>query len=149
MQLVPIGYERTDLEALLKQLRHAGVQTVIDVRELPLSRKRGFSKKALGSALEREGIHYEHMRCLGAPKSLRKALHSGGSWAAYKEGYQTVLIRNKEILSELADRAAEDEVMALLCFERDANRCHRSLVANAVSEISGRLTIQHLQVSVF
>ena len=48
-------------------LADAGVERLIDVRELPISRRRGFAKTALGEALAAEGVEYLHMRSLGNP----------------------------------------------------------------------------------
>src|SRR3546814_18177557 len=45
--LYTIGYAGQTLEGFLRRLKQVGVLTVVDVRELPLSRKSGFSKRAL------------------------------------------------------------------------------------------------------
>jgi uncharacterized protein (DUF488 family) len=63
--LYTIGYEGQTVEAFLQRLLAQGVLALIDVRELPLSRKPGFSKNALASALQRHGIEYIHMPALG------------------------------------------------------------------------------------
>lgn len=42
--LFTFGYEGLTIEAFIARLNEAGVRTIIDVRELPLSRKKGFSK---------------------------------------------------------------------------------------------------------
>ena len=72
-----IGYEDKTPDSLIECLREAGVQRVVDVRELPLSRRYGFSKSALAAALARAGIRYEHMRELGNPKLYRNQYKAG------------------------------------------------------------------------
>src|SRR4051794_6753179 len=72
-ELFTVGYEGSDIADLLLSLRVARVGTVIDVRELPLSRKPGFSKGRLSEALENCGIRYVHLRGLGDPKPGRVA----------------------------------------------------------------------------
>ena len=73
-----IGYERhrhaAEFSALL---RDAQVERVIDVRELPISRRRGYAKTALSESLAQEGIEYVHMRGLGNPKPFRDLYKSG------------------------------------------------------------------------
>lgn len=46
-----IGYEKTGWAEFLARLRSAGIRQVIDVRDLPLSRRAGFSKRALAAGL--------------------------------------------------------------------------------------------------
>jgi hypothetical protein len=54
-----------------RPLRDAGVTRVVDVCELPLLRRRGFSKSRLAETLERFAIRYEHVRALGNPEAFR------------------------------------------------------------------------------
>ena len=60
---------------MIATLRAAGVQTVLDVRDRPLSRRAGFSKKSLAASLEAAGIGYVHLRALGTPPEGREANH--------------------------------------------------------------------------
>src|SRR5437867_8720823 len=79
--LFTTGYEQhRHPEALVAALQDAGVRRLMDVRELPLSRRRGFSKSRLSEALADAGIRYEHERALGNPKPLRE-LYKNGSQA--------------------------------------------------------------------
>lgn len=147
MQLFTIGYEGTEITEFIQSLVHAGVDTVVDVRHLPLSRKRGFSKTALRTALEANGLRYIHYRSLGAPKQLRDALHSNGNWSQYVEGYRLVISTNGPIIAELASQVRKGEALALLCFEYDETACHRSLVAQAVKEHSPVISVRHLHAA--
>lgn len=131
--LVSIGYEGREVEDLIRSLKLQNVQVLVDVRLTPISRKRGFSKTALRTALKAEGIEYVHFRELGNPKDNRDA---------YREGSRSALDRFAEVLNsdEATDalhhvsELLEDEVVALLCFERDHSHCHRHQVAEAVLE---------------
>ncbi len=78
MKLYTFGYEGLDLDAFLARLGAAGVCQVVDVRELPLSRKKGFSKRALAAALAAHDIEYLHMPALGCPKPIRARYVNGG-----------------------------------------------------------------------
>ncbi|QJX02842.1 DUF488 domain-containing protein [Alcanivorax sp. IO_7] len=67
MLLHTAGYEGVDIETFVGRLLDAGVDQVIDVRQYPISRKRGFSKTALSKCLAGAGIDYCHLRELGCP----------------------------------------------------------------------------------
>ena len=75
--LYTVGYEGADLSDFLNTLKVHKIKQIIDVRDLPLSRKRGFSKNALAAALAKIGITYLHLKALGDPKPGREAARSG------------------------------------------------------------------------
>ena len=75
--LATIGYESADLADFIATLRHAGISRLIDIRELPISRRKGFAKSALSEALNHAGIGYIHLRGLGDPKEGREAARAG------------------------------------------------------------------------
>ncbi len=57
MTIYTLGYEGLDIASFLNILRHHHIQTVIDVSQMPLSRKFGFSKTILSKFLERSGLN--------------------------------------------------------------------------------------------
>ena len=138
-----IGYERRTPEELVHELADAGVSLLADVRELPLSRRRGFSKSALALALGEAGIAYEHHRALGNPKAIRDVWKSGDS-AAGIAGYRAHLAGpSRESVAALAARVAEGGV-CLLCVEHEPERCHRRFLAEALAERLGALHVRDL-----
>ena len=72
-RLFSIGYQLRSLEEIVSHLTLAGVNTLLDVRETPWSRKPGLSKKRLAEALGEAGIEYVHLKFVGNPKELRRA----------------------------------------------------------------------------
>ena len=76
-EILTIGYEGSDIESFMERIILAEVEVLVDVRELPLSRKRGFSKVKLREAVEAVGIEYLHFRDLGDPKPGRDAAKIG------------------------------------------------------------------------
>ncbi|GAA6761743.1 MULTISPECIES: DUF488 domain-containing protein [Thermus] len=126
-----IGYEGLKLPEFISFLRGKGIVVVADVRELPLSRKPGFSKVSLRAALEDAGIYYRHIRELGAPKPLRDYLKRTGDWPTYRQNYLQLLQQRPGVLEELGMLACEYPT-ALLCFEADPATCHRSIIAEAL-----------------
>jgi uncharacterized protein (DUF488 family) len=135
-QVWTIGYEGRTPDQLVADLRAAGVEAVVDVRELPLSRKRGFSKSSLAALLRASGIDYLGERRLGAPRVARHQLRDGGAWEPFATAYLAHLDGQEGTLKEL-EAQARQRPTALLCFERDALACHRSL-------LTGRLARQGL-----
>jgi uncharacterized protein (DUF488 family) len=137
-----IGYERRSQAELIAELSAAGVALLADVRELPLSRRRGFSKTALAGALAEAGIGYEHLRALGSPKAVRDAW-KGGDVAAGKAGYLAHLAEVPVDVEALAARVAGGGV-CLLCVEHEPERCHRTLLAEALAGRLGGLVVRDL-----
>ncbi|GGY05128.1 DUF488 domain-containing protein [Paludibacterium paludis] len=136
MTLFTIGYEGLDIDTFLARLAACGIDTVVDVRDLPVSRKSGFSKKALSARLEAEGLHYVHMAGLGCPKPIREHVKAGGDQACYEAAFNAHLATREDDIAALAGLARTSRA-ALLCFEADPRRCHRTMVAEAVRERFG------------
>jgi len=142
--LYTIGYElhRTP-DSLTAALSDAGVTRLVDVRELPISRRKGFAKKALAAALAEAGIDYEHERALGNPKPSRDMYRSGRQ----AEGERAYLahLRNGSAgaVDELAATLA-DERTCVLCFEHDHRECHRALIVAELRERLPNLLVEHL-----
>jgi uncharacterized protein (DUF488 family) len=136
VNIYTVGYEGLALENFLHQLRRARVQIVVDVRDVPLSRKRGFSKTALAAAIRAAGMEYLHIRSLGCPKPIRDQYRASRDWNAYTVAFMDHLREQTDAVSELA-AVCKDSTAALLCYEADAGLCHRTYVARAAAAISG------------
>jgi uncharacterized protein (DUF488 family) len=136
MKLFTVGYEGLEIEGVLSLLSNLGIETLVDVRELPLSRKRGFSKNALAERLALSGIGYLHMRELGCPRAIRNRYREDRDWSRYTNDFLNYLTTQSSAVSELSERVQRSNC-ALLCFEADHRMCHRSMVANAVHDLCG------------
>jgi uncharacterized protein (DUF488 family) len=134
MRIFTIGYEATTVPEFLSALTQAGVQRVIDVRALPLSRRPGFSKSPLRAALGEVGIEYVHLKALGTPAEGRAAARAGRH-ADLERIYAGQLELPEAIVqgAEMLELAAE-KPSALLCFEREPAHCHRTLLLEAVAQ---------------
>ena len=87
MTIYTIGYEGIDVQQFFMLLKEHNIETVVDVRELPLSRKPGFSKKILATALKLSGLEYTHLADLGCPKPIRDRYRADADWRSYKEEF--------------------------------------------------------------
>jgi uncharacterized protein (DUF488 family) len=127
--LATIGYEGKTQEEFLGELDAAGIERVLDVRAVAASRRPGFSKTALRNALAERGIDYLHLRPLGTPAAGREAARKGRT-AEMRRIYAGQLETDEAALAlEQALAAAAEKKSALLCYEKDAPGCHRSMLA--------------------
>lgn len=140
-RLFTIGYEATTTGEFLAALKAAGVMQVIDVRALPLSRRPGFSKTPLRLALEEEGIGYVHLRALGTPAEGREAARKGR--IADLERIYAGQLALPEALAAAAQLSelVQERPSALLCYERQPEGCHRSLL---IREALPDVEVEHL-----
>jgi uncharacterized protein (DUF488 family) len=137
--LFTIGYERATIEGFLDALRKHQIERVIDVRRNPISRKPGFSKSALARHLSGAGIAYTHIGDLGPPIPLRQEYKATKDIDAYFAQFSNYLCHCSAPLSEVAEMAGRERCV-VLCFERNPEECHRSVVANTISEVSSVAT---------
>jgi uncharacterized protein (DUF488 family) len=142
-----IGYEQATQAAVVTALREAGVEVLADIRYLPLSRRPGFSKSSLRAAVEEAGIEYRHLRDLGTPAEGRAAARRGDH-ATLARVYAGQL-ELPEALKQMAElRAlAEQERVCLLCYERDAAVCHRSLLFDVLLSDFTRVDLEPVLVA--
>jgi hypothetical protein len=141
--LYTIGYEGVSLDAFLATLTAAKVTTLLDVRELAISRRKGFSKSALAAALQSVGIIYRHERALGTPRDIRHRLRRDGDFKRYFADFREYLGTQKKLIGDLSGELTGR--VTLLCFERNPTECHRSVVVAALAKRSG-LDFSHLFV---
>ena len=144
-ELFTIGYQGSRLADFVATLRDAGVTTLVDVREAPWSRRPEFAKRALGEAMAAAGIGYRHMKALGTPKVGRDAARAGdtaGFHAIFDAQLATEAAQIQ--LGEVAALVAAERP-CLMCYERDPNQCHRSIVAARLTETTG-LAVRHLEI---
>jgi len=133
-----IGYDDRTPEELVDDLRRHGVTEVVDVRMNPISRRKGFSKKGLAATLEAAGIGYRHDRPLGNPPDNRAAFRRGDP--AARARVQAAVDAAPDVVDELAEVAVHRSI-ALLCICRDHDRCHRSVVAEALIAVDPSLEV--------
>lgn len=140
--LYTFGYEGLSIDSFIARLKAVGVETVYDVRELPLSRKKGFSKTSFGIALRDAGIEYIHLPIFGCPRPIRDQYRNDGNWNRYEKAFNSYLAKQMAEVKVLA-RSAHETTACLVCFESDFNFCHRSIVANSVARVGGP-AVSHL-----
>jgi uncharacterized protein (DUF488 family) len=138
-----IGYEKALLKDVLATLTEAGVATLIDVRDRPISRRPGFSKRQLAAAIEDAGMSYVHLKALGTPPAGRLA-NRRREWERFWGIVEEKLARSEaELHLCQAAEIAEAAPSCLLCYEADWRVCHRSRIGEILVQRHG-FAVRHL-----
>lgn len=132
MILYTVGYEGLSIDVFLELLKSHGVEHLVDIRDAPISRKRGFSKPALADAAATASIRYSHVRALGCPKPIRARNKAVPDWPRYTRDFKLYLAGQGDALTDLRTTAAKSP-SCLMCYEADVSQCHRLYVAEAIA----------------
>jgi uncharacterized protein (DUF488 family) len=133
VRLVTIGHGTRSAEELVETLRQGGVQTLVDVRRFPSSKRNPqFNQTALEGTLADGGIAYRHVVELGGRRSgepgegrfpcIRVAAFRSYAARMPSPGWQEAL-----------DAALAEPTPSFMCAETDWRRCHRRLIADLLT----------------
>lgn len=138
MTIHTIGYEGVSPDDFLHSLKAHSIDTLVDVRAVAVSRRRGFSKTALSLSIQEAGMNYIHLRDLGDPKPGREAARSG-MFRLFEQIYDAHL-KTPEAQAALIQltKLAQSRSIALMCFEADALHCHRTVIARRLAKSLNR-----------
>ena len=143
--LFTIGYEQAAPPAVLKELKDAKIDLLVDTRAVAASRRPGFSKRQLAASLDDAGIAYLHLQKLGTPAEGRAAARAGDTktlWRIYDKHIKTASAQ--EALDELLALYKSGKRIALLCYCRDPATCHRSRIAANVRKRARGVKVEDL-----
>jgi uncharacterized protein (DUF488 family) len=144
--LYTIGYEKALLKDVVSALAAARVATLIDVRNRPISRRPGFSKRQLAAAVEDARMRYVHLQPLGTPPEGRLAGRRR-EWDRFWGIVEEKLARPEaELALQEAAEIAGAAPSCLLCYEADWQICHRRRVAEILVQRHG-FGVSHLKLS--
>jgi len=140
--IVSVGYEGRSLDEFIELLGAAGVETLVDVRLNPVSRKPGFSKTRLSAALGSAGIGYRHEPLLGNPRSNRDGFRKG--WPSATRRYRNRLDNGSADAFRRTIALARQSRVALMCFEHLHAECHRAVIIDCGLEADPELRVLKL-----
>jgi uncharacterized protein (DUF488 family) len=104
-----------------------------------MSRKYGFSKRTLSNGCAGVGIRYEHLPELGIASEQRQSLETQSDYdELFAEYERTNLPQQTETLAMIAGWVDAGERVALTCYERLPQQCHRHCVAEALEGRFGK-----------
>jgi uncharacterized protein (DUF488 family) len=136
-----IGYEGKSLLLFIETLLKNNINQVIDIRENPISRKPGFSKRTLKKALKEVGISYKNIRELGTDKRSRDKYKKTGKIEDLLRIYEKRLIK-KEDYYDILKALINFRLSAIMCFEDDYRKCHRQKVEDKL--IDDGIRVKHI-----
>lgn len=139
-RIYSVGYEGLSPRGLVDRLAGSDVKALIDVRLNAMSRKPGFSKRALSEALTEAGIEYVHEPELGNPPDNRGSFRSGDGADGRKTMRKRLSNGSRPALGRLVARAKKERV-AILCVERERDRCHRAVILEMAVELAPELQV--------
>jgi len=146
-EVFTVGHGARPVAELVAVLREAGVQTLVDIRRFPGSRRHPqFGQEALAASLSEAGIGYEWQgKALGGLRRSRseRSRHTAlrqAAFAGYADHMDTAEFRGA--VDALVARARSGERIAVMCAETPWWRCHRMLVADALAMRGA--TVTHL-----
>ena len=133
--VLTLGHSTRPIEDFIGLLKGHAVTQLVDVRTVPRSRHNPqFNQEALQAALSRAGIGYAHAPGLGGFRRPSPESENAGwrnlSFRGYADYMQTPEFAAE--LTSLLELARTDRV-ALMCAEAVPWRCHRSLIADALT----------------
>lgn len=129
-----VGYERRTGEDLIALLRDAGIEHLADIRDKPVSRKPDFRAVSLMALCEEAGIEYGAWTDLGSTKRQRDRLRETGDLKYFHKLFRAYAKRSLEESIDRLARVARRQSVALLCYERAHEECHRSTIADLVAD---------------
>lgn len=136
-----IGHSTRTSEQFIELLEAHGIEELVDVRTIPRSRHNPqFGTEELAASLQGAGIAYSHLAKLGGLRhSSKDSVNTGWQNTSFR-GFADYMATPefRAGLDEL-EALAENKTVAIMCAEAVPWRCHRSLIADA-------LTIQGWQV---
>ena len=144
--LVTVGYEGRSYEGYFNELLKVGVSRLCDVRQRPVSRKWGFSKRTLADGCRHLGIEYESLPELGIASERRAGMNGASDHNRLFDDYEATTLKTEtDALDRILSWIKAGDRVALTCYERDFRECHRSRVARAIAAQAPRpLLPKHL-----
>jgi uncharacterized protein (DUF488 family) len=137
-RLFTIGYQDHTQGSLLASLARLHVTILCDVRRTAVSRKSGFARQTLANACAQAGIRYEHLWQLGIASERRRGVTNRREREQLLEDYRLRILPNQQAsLEQVRGWLVNGDRVALMCFERHREDCHRSCVAAALDSALG------------
>ena len=144
LAILTVGHSTRSLEEFVRLLRAHGIRRLVDVRSIPRSRHNPqFNRESLGRFLRNRRIGYRHMKSLGGLRRPRRDSPNMGwrndSFRGFADYMQTPEF---EAAIEKLIAFAAQRPTAIMCAESLPWRCHRSLIADALT--ARGLAVRHI-----
>src|ERR1700751_5479178 len=131
--LYTVGHSTRSLEDLISVLKHHSIETLVDIRAFPVSRRLPhFNRESLESSLQAVGLRYIWMKALGGyrKKTMEDSPNTGFRAARFPNSAQyTPEPQFERAVAELV-KLGDASRTAYMCAERMWFQCHRMLVSD-------------------
>ncbi len=134
-----IGYEGKDIDAFLNILIKNKVNMLIDVRKNPFSMNFSYVKATLKKYLDSVGIEYLHIPELGIESEDRRDLKTKEDYELLFAKYRKRLPLKEVYINRIIELGKRKKI-ALLCYEKDHDFCHRGQIASAIRHKKYKVT---------
>lgn len=131
--LYTIGHSTRSLDELIAVLQHHSIQTLVDIRAFPVSRRLPhFNRESLEAGLAAAGIRYVWIKALGGyrKKTREDSPNTSLRNASFRNYADYMLTPEFEAAAQELVRLAEESRTAYMCAERVWFHCHRMLVSD-------------------
>lgn len=130
-----IGHSNRTIEDFLELLAAHGIQRLVDVRTIPRSRHNPqFNDDSLKNSVQEAGIAYTHMKNLGGLRhASRDSINTGWRNASFRGFADHMQTPEFDAGLTRLIALAEKKTCAIMCAEAVPWRCHRSLIADALT----------------
>jgi uncharacterized protein (DUF488 family) len=131
--LYSIGHSTRAIEDLIAALQAHSIETLVDIRSIPMSRRLPhFNRESLEKSLREEGIRYLWMKDLGGRR--KKSLEASPNIALHNDSFRNyadymLSPEFEQAMAELVGLAKQSRT-AYMCAERVYFKCHRMLVSD-------------------
>jgi len=134
-RLYTIGHSTRSFEEFAAALESFAIACLIDVRTVPRSRRvPQFNHDSLARALPAVGVEYVHLPELGGWRKPLPGSPNAGWRNASLRGYADYMVTPEfEAAIEHLMKIAREKPSAVMCAEAVPYRCHRSLIADALT----------------
>lgn len=137
-----VGYEGQEPGKFIESLSNERIDILVDVRKDAYSKQdENYCEGTLSRIASEAKIKYIHMPELGIDYNLRQDLRTNHDYEAYFKRYYEYLNKNPDLPKFLA-KLSENNVICLMCYEKDFRRCHRAVLANKLEELG--VTFHHM-----
>lgn len=131
-----VGHSTHSIDKFIDLLRAHGIQSVADVRTIPKSRHNPqFNEYNLKTSLKKAHIHYKHLKKLGGLRHTTKdSLNLGWHNTSFRGYADYMAMPEFEVGLDTLQKIACTKDTAIMCAEAVPWRCHRSLIADALTK---------------
>jgi uncharacterized protein (DUF488 family) len=143
--LYTIGHSTRTLDELVSALKAHGIETLVDIRAFPMSRRLPhFNREALERSLAEQGIRYIWMQALGGYRKATRedSPHTALRNASFRNYADYTLTPEFEHAAAELLKIAGASRTAYMCAERVYFRCHRMIVSDWL--VANRHEVLHI-----